>query len=608
MNDRTTKLEECAKFQSKSRFRHLYKLWLFVFSSTKTISCIYLVLFILLSLFKPLLALIWKVYIDTADVTEKSNQVFLLCFLLGAYWIINYLSELINSYMAVSGDGDLEQLDAVQANRQQEKLHTKIYKKLSRISPEFFEMFSISNVLKQVFEFVGNPATGVNREVMLKSYIIIGKTISLITSALSLWIFNSWLCLILLIAPLPVLWISTIGDKLRFGFEKESVAIYRKINYYQDIMFSNSAKEIKVLGLHDFFFNRWKSVADEFTHIKRKQIRKQMLLNILNDCIVNSLHIGCIIYVIILMTTGQISLGVFGAALSLTESMIVDTSHLLLALSNLIGKQQEAKQFWDLMLLPEEKKLVNSVENIEKLEIKMIKYRYPLTKRYVLKDINLSIQKGEKVAFVGENGAGKSTIIKLILGLIKPSDGQLVINGIPIEDDNSSNLSNAFSIVMQSPVQYATFTVKENVYMGNVSQPCNDVQIDSALEFSNISYLEKNKLLGKTIGGIELSGGEWQKIAIARAKYRARDFIVLDEPTSNLDPLVEAELFKKYLDLSEEKTVIFVTHRISAAALADRIIVFKNGNIVEDGTHAELYKHGGEYARLFREQAKWYNR
>jgi ATP-binding cassette subfamily B protein len=129
-----------------------------------------------------------------------------------------------------------------------------------------------------------------------------------------------------------------------------------------------------------------------------------------------------------------------------------------------------------------------------------------------------------------------------------------------------------------------------------------------ALEFSGFEGAEKDAMLGKDIGGTELSGGQWQKLAISRAYYRDRDFIVLDEPTSNLDPLAETEVFKKYIAMTEGKTVIMVTHRISVASLAERVVVFKDGEIVEDGSHDDLLSNNGEYARLYSTQAQWYDR
>ena len=146
------------------------------------------------------------------------------------------------------------------------------------------------------------------------------------------------------------------------------------------------------------------------------------------------------------------------------------------------------------------------------------------------------------------------------------------------------------------------------MYLGDTLKPRSETGIEAAMVFAGLDGIEKDILLGKDIGGAELSGGEWQKLAIARAAYRGRDFIILDEPTSNLDPLAETEVFQKYIALAEDKTVIFVTHRISVASLADRIIVFAGGKIVQDGTHDELINREGEYSRLYKEQAKWYNR
>jgi len=146
------------------------------------------------------------------------------------------------------------------------------------------------------------------------------------------------------------------------------------------------------------------------------------------------------------------------------------------------------------------------------------------------------------------------------------------------------------------------------VYFGNVDQERDEKGIDEALLFSGLEGMNKDQLLGKDIGRVDMSGGEWQKLAIARAAYRNRDFSVLDEPTSNIDPLAEAEIFKKYISLAREKTVVFVTHRISVASLADRVIVFEDGKIVQDGTHEDLLKAKGVYSCLYHEQAKWYNR
>lgn len=606
MTDHTKEIEAIVKSEGKASFKHLLKLWIFVFSATKVISSIYLGLFIVLSFLRPVVALIWKEYIATAQIL-RSDTIGVAILLLVSYWGINFISNLIESYMAVNGDGDLEQLDAVQINRQQELMHTKLLKKINSILYEYFEIPKMNDKIEQVFEFMGNPATGVNREVMLKGYILIAKLVSLLSITISLWFFNPWLCFILLIVPIPVLWTTSIYEKLRFKFKINNSEARRKIEYYQKLMLSPANKEMKVLGLYDFFYEKWKCAADEYTAQQKSFINKQTFLELINTLILNVANITGIIFTIILMLKGKISLGETAAVILLIETLVNDTILFLTSLTAFIGKKQEACQFDELMSIPVEKKNEVKIDSFRNLKVENLKYRYPFTERYVLDGLNLEIQKGEKVAFVGENGGGKTTFIKLIEGLLCPSSGSITINGISQEKISCVNRYEKQSTVSQEPVRYTSFTVRENVFLGDTLKPMNEEKIDDALKFAGLSEIEKNMLLGKDMGGTDLSGGQWQKLAIARASYRGKDFIILDEPTSNLDPIAETEVFQKYISLSKDKTVIFVTHRISVAALANRIIVFKNGKIIEDGTHEELILKDSEYKRLYSQQSKWYN-
>ena len=249
-----------------------------------------------------------------------------------------------------------------------------------------------------------------------------------------------------------------------------------------------------------------------------------------------------------------------------------------------------------------------AVSGIESMETRNMSYRYPLTDEFRIKNVNFKIRKGEKVAFVGENGAGKTTFVKLLTGMLQPTGGELLINGKNAKEFGFRSRYNSMSCVFQDPARFNTFTIADNVCLGDVERERDEAGIDSALAFAGFEGADRDAMLGKDIGGTELSGGQWQKIAIARAYYRSRDFYILDEPTSNLDPLAEAEVFKKYIAMTEGKTVIMVTHRISVASLADMIVVFRDGEIVEDGTHDELLSRNGEYARLYSIQAQWYDR
>lgn len=608
MDDKTTRIEQDVMRENKPSVKHLLRLWRFVFSSTKVVSCFYLGFFILLSFLRPLLAFIWGNYITTVESHTAGANLLSAVLLLISYFVINSAADFIESCMAVRGGGDMEQLDLLQKNHQQELMHTKMFKKLNSVSSEYYEISKINDETEQVFNFVNDDLNGVNRQVMLNSYVVIAKIVSVFSIASSLYVLNPWLCFLVLIAPLPTLWTTTIGEKLHFKFIRDNTKLSRKAQYFEELMLSPAAKEIRTLGLYDFFYSKWKALADEYTIKEKKLARIQTTLELSDSLMLNLVNVGSIVFAIILMTLGKLSLGALGAAMSLIGTLVSDSSQLLSSFGSLLMKKNNAAQFFDLMDMPKQKSEGKTIGTFNVLCAKGLKYRYPLTKRYVLDGIDLTIKKGEKVAFVGENGEGKTTFVKLITGLIQPSDGILTINGIPAEDLNPIERYMRQSVVVQDPTHYMTFTIRDNVFLGDTLKPWNDGNIDSALKFAGFKEQNKDKLLGKDIGGTDLSGGQWQKLAIARAAYRNRDFIILDEPTSNLDPLAETEVFKKYIALAEDKTVIFVTHRISVAALADRIIVFKDGKIRQDGSHDELIKQDGEYSHLYNEQAKWYDR
>jgi ATP-binding cassette subfamily B protein len=606
MADKTSKIEATIQTTTDSKLSYLWKMWLYIFSSTKKISLIYLGLFISISLLRPLVALIWKAFIS--ETQSLNNSFFSAIGFISVYWGINFVISLVDTYLAFSADGDLEQLEMVQSNRQQEMLHAKLYSRVGDLPSEYFEMASVNDNIRQVFDFIGNPFSGVNHEVMLKSYIVIARTVSILSIALTLFVFNPWLCLILLVAPLPVLWTTGLSEKFRFKLRRENSQLARRVAYYQDLFLSSASKEIKVLGLHHYFFEAWQRVAEAHILKEKKLIRIQTLLDTCNSLIVNLVTIGNMVFIVVLLAKGQISLGIFGAVLALTGVLVTDTTQLLTCFATLMGKQQEAQQFFDFMSLPSQDNKGQTLSKVSELRLENVSYRYPLTSKYVLKKINLKIKSGENIAFVGENGGGKTTLVKLILGLLSPSMGEFTINGIESGSLNISNRLAQQSTVSQELSRYKTFTIKKNVYLGDTLNPLDETKIDQALDFVSLNDIASDEVLGKEIGGIDLSGGQWQKLAIARSVYRNRALLVLDEPTSNLDPLMETEIFQHYLTMANDKTVIYVTHRISMAALAQRIIVIKDGEIIQDGSHDDLIKNEGEYKRLYQEQAKWYVR
>ena len=606
-DDRTVIFEEDILKENPSKFFYLIRLFRYVFSSAKSMCGIFLALAITLSILQPIAALVWGRYIDS--VNDHMAQMSSLIGLAIVYWGIGFINNLLGQYLY--GGEDIQRLSKVQDHRLQEKFQTKLFEKISRLYPDYFEVPKINDIIKRSFDSMGTEWSSLQRGVILGGYMIIAKVVSVMVIVLTLYIFHPLLTFIVLMAPLPTLYTAYVGRKLHFKFAHDNTKILREADYYQGVLLGKSAKEVKALNLFDFFFGKWKALADDYVVREKKNQINIFWLGMIGGVISNLSSVGASVFAVVLMTQGRLSIGALGAVLVLIGTLVGSTSQLFSSIANFISKKNESAQFFELIDLKEQMTSLYKSDTViptELIEAKNVFYRYPLSDEYRIRNVNLSICKGEKVAFVGENGAGKTTFIKLLIGMLEASAGELLINGKTVGSSNPSSRYNSFSYVLQGPSRFNAFTIADNVFLGDVTRCRDEGRIDDALEFSEFDGPDKETLLGKDIGGTELSGGQWQKLSIARAHYRSREFVILDEPTSNLDPMAETDIFKKYIEITEGKTLIIVTHRISLAALADRIVVFKGGEIVEEGNHKILITKAGEYARLYSTQAQLYDR
>ena len=250
------------------------------------------------------------------------------------------------------------------------------------------------------------------------------------------------------------------------------------------------------------------------------------------------------------------------------------------------------------------------VANGFEIEFKNVSFKYPKSDTYALKNINLKINNGEKLAVVGRNGSGKTTFIKLLCRLYDVDEGEILINGTNIKEYTEESLNTLYSVVFQD-YQILSLNVADNIA---ASGECNNRRLSAALEQANIkdrieampqkekTYLYKD--LDKS--GVEISGGEAQKLALARALYKASPIVILDEPTAALDPIAENEIYSRFNSFVENKTAIYISHRLSSCAFCDRIAVFDNAELVETGTHHALLAQNGRYAALWNAQATYY--
>lgn len=250
-------------------------------------------------------------------------------------------------------------------------------------------------------------------------------------------------------------------------------------------------------------------------------------------------------------------------------------------------------------------------ENFE-IEFDNVSFAYPGTDKKILNGISFKVSHGEKVSIVGENGEGKSTVIKLLMGLFRPDSGEIRIGGKPLSSYSYSVRSRLFGAVFQDFVKYG-ITLEENVGVGNVEKLGDSSAVAQAMRKAGVDAFLKelpegaDTLLGREFeGSVDLSGGQWQRIAIARAFMGEKPILILDEPTSQLDPMAESRIYSEFAEMAEGRTAVFITHRLASTMITDRILVIADGRVIQSGSHEELMQQGGMYADMFQVQKKWY--
>jgi len=417
-----------------------------------------------------------------------------------------------------------------------------------------------------------------------------------------------------------VLLVLFVGHKVRMkmgdGYNKvwmENIGIRRVSNYIQNLFFTqNSAKEIKSYnGMGEFLLDKWNKIREVIRISQHKTAKRNQTMEAFYVLFIEVLKIAIVGIII-----WQVYKGKTEAGSILTIWLLADTA---------FGRADDltsvfSSLFWSNERMLRAKKLMNEYLYIKKEEpyepnlfaessyvLKNAQFSY-IEGKPALKNINLMIKQGETIAIVGENGSGKSTLAKVLLGLYPVEKGEVFILGEKIKDTKQDNIGAAFQDYMQYP-----FTFRENVGFGFVNKLHDDDEIKLAVKQGGaeriLDELGMEKVLTKTMvdDGAELSGGQWQRIAISRANMNQKPIMIFDEPAAKLDPIAELEQFTKIQQVLEGRTAILISHRIGFAKLAGRILVVKDGEIIEDGTHEELAANNGEYKKMLEEQTQWYD-
>ena len=423
---------------------------------------------------------------------------------------------------------------------------------------------------------------------------------------------------ILLIAAIPAVLVRTRYSRVMYRWQRRRTQIERQSRYIGWLLTGEMfAKEIRLFDLGDWF-------SQEYVQVRQKLYKERIAIAtrrssayFLAQAIAGLLVLAIFAFIIYQTIQGILLLG---DLVLYYQALQRGQNNLRSLLNSVSGLYEDNLFLANLYEFLDLKPQIIEVEYPKILPSKLqkgivfnqVSFNYSNSNRSALKNINLTIKPGETIALVGENGSGKTTLIKLLCRLYDPTSGNITIDGIDLKLFKIADLRHQISVIFQDYAKYH-FTAEENIRLGNINIPPQDQKIIAAARRSGadevINRLPKgyDTILGKLFDrGEELSIGQWQKVALARAFLRDSQVIVLDEPTSAMDPKAEYEVFKKFREIIKDQAAILITHRLSTVKMADRIYVMEQGSIVESGTHSELMQLKGTYSHLFETQAQNY--
>ncbi len=430
--------------------------------------------------------------------------------------------------------------------------------------------------------------------------------------------FNPWLILILVVAVLPVFLSETYFNQQSYSLVRSWTPERRELDYLRYIGASDeTAKEIKIFGLADFLKERFSKVADSYYHANKKLSTKRAGFALIFNSLGDVGYYIAYVFIIIQAISGEITIGDLTFLAGSFNQMRNLLQGVLSRFSNIAQSALYLQDFFDFL---EIEPAIHSPKNPLALPTQIkegfvfenVGFKYPNTEVWANRHLSFTLKVGEKLALVGENGAGKTTLVKLLARLYDPNEGRILLDGVDIREYDMEEYRQKIGVIFQDFVRFQ-FKFFENVAIGKIAERENRHLIENASALSLADSVANNlpkkydQILGKRFeGGVDLSGGQWQKVALGRAYMRNAQLLILDEPTAALDARAEYEVFQRFSELTEGKTAVLISHRFSTVRMADRILVFSGGEMEEIGSHEELVEKNGIYAELFALQAEGY--
>ncbi len=574
------------------------------FVTSKLYTIIRIVIQILKALFPIIGVYIFKLILDSLAIVDKPSALSAFIVFIVLYLVIQVLTQWLtklDEYFRQIHEGLIENHITRGLNEKASKIDISFFD-----SPTYYDRIQLlrSNIYA-INQMLWNVVS------------LFSNVITFITAFIIMIQFNVLYTGIIILSYIPIALCDQIYIKKLYNWQTEKVGEQRKMSYVSNLILQKThSKNIRIFGLADYLVDIYTGLWKAWFASRKVIVKKWSAISLLLSTVPEILTILVLVSVGTSIINGQNSIGDFSLYSGIIGQLVASVFIMIYNISNIFENKVRIKDY------KEFNSWINRVEGTGRIELNHIKkivftnvtFTYPGNNTATLKNLNFEIKEKERIALVGINGAGKTTLIKLLLRFYDVSEGEILINDINIKEYTPESIRKHFTVMFQDYVNYA-FTLRENIRISDITRQYSDEDIIEACKKSGVDQIfwKFGKGLDNYIykefeeSGIELSGGENQKIALGRTFFRGGEFIILDEPSSSLDAESEYILFKKMLELCNGKGVILISHRLSNVILADRIFVIEDGKMIEQGTHTELMLKDGRYATLYRYQVERYN-